>query len=558
MVRIGPKRVLASPPVNMVLSRFRPLSWSLPLVCTLLSSGCDHDRKVMSPAQDNHPTINLFGFEESQLHHIHNTVELHRNLFLVRYDPAAPEQIEWVNCPVTADYVYRKANGRRIENIFVRNFAELKARVPVNFARFEGFVRGGSGLEFNYVTIGSYELVGQFKIPADDPDCARATHYVVTLSVGAFSYGESKGVEGGVSGEAKGTGVGVGVTGGRETGKTTSVGDLQACMSDGTAFADCFTPLQVMMVPLAQRDWGGEAVVVAADVGNREAPPEDEAPPVTSLALSIDAEVWAIGSYMALALEQVLVFASRIDQTTEFGYDDQAPTVVAGYVTPSKPKVLTRTFEAGQNYVVFATGATDVADLDIALVGPNGEEVTADREVDENPMVGFTPTETGLHQITLTMAAGEADIAAMVVMRDQGFKIQPEILQPAFQTMLDRGAATSVVVAEGGLGSGLIFHENDWALTATVLNPGEVIRQTALQIETASVFMAVAHDPTMNIDLAVTDANTGAAVSDTAPDANPLVVIEAPDPESRYELAIGYPEGNGPTLATALILQLSP
>ena len=29
----------------------------------------------------NHPTINLFGFEESELHHIHNTVELHRNYF---------------------------------------------------------------------------------------------------------------------------------------------------------------------------------------------------------------------------------------------------------------------------------------------------------------------------------------------------------------------------------------------------------------------------------------------------------------------------------------------
>ena len=222
----------------------------------------------MSPANGNHPTINLFGFEESELHHIHNTVELHRNLFLVRYDPNTPDQIEWVNCPVSADYVYRKANGRRVENIFVRNFAELKAKVPVNFARFEGFVRGGTGLEFSYVTIGSYELVGQFKIPADDPDCARATHYVVTLSVGAFSYGESKGVEGGVAADVAGTGAGVGISGGRESGKTTSVGDLQACMNDGTAFADCFTPLQVMMIPLAQRDWDS-GVVVAADVGDR-------------------------------------------------------------------------------------------------------------------------------------------------------------------------------------------------------------------------------------------------------------------------------------------------
>lgn len=543
----------------MVVSRLRPLVWTLPLACCLSSLACDSDRrKVLHPTTDNYATINLFGFEESQLHHIHNTVELHRNLFLVRYDSNSPDQVEWVNCPVSADYVYRKANGRRIENIYVRNFAELKARIPVNFARFEGHLRGGSGLEFNYVTIGSYELVGQFKIPANDPDCARATHYVVTLSVGAFSYGESKGIEGGVSGQAAGTGVGVGVTGGRESGKTTSVGDLQACMDDGTAFADCFTPLQVMMVPLARRDWE-DGVVVATGAGDREAPTqtENETPPVTSLALTVDAERWWPGSFMALVLEQVLVVASRIDETTEYGYDDQASTVVAGYLRPDKPQLLTRSFEAGKSYAVFATGATDEADLDIVVVSPTGEIVTADREPDENPMVVFVPPETGIYQVHLSLAGREEEFGAMVVMREGGIQIRPDILQPAFQSMLDNATGASMAVAENGFANGLAFHENDWALNATILYPGEVIRQTNLRIDSISVFSAVAHDPTFNIDLEVKNNNTGAVVSDVEPDGNPLVLIDSPEPGSFYEMAVTYPTGNGPTLATSLVLKLS-
>jgi hypothetical protein len=510
----------------------------------------------MSPAQDNYPTINLFGFEESQLHHIHNTVELHRNLFLVRYDAERPDQIEWVNCPVAADYVYRKANGRRIENIYVRNFAELKARIPVNFARFEGQLRGGSGLEFNYVTIGSYELVGQFKIPADDPDCARATHYVVTLSVGAFTYGESKGIEGGVSAEAAGTGIGGGVSGGRETGKMTSVGDLQACMDDGTAFTDCFTPLQVMMIPLAKRDWDNGTVVVATDASG-DPPPASDAPPVTSLALTVDAERWWPGSFMAQVLQQILVVAARIDETTDFGYDDQASTVVAGYLKPDKPQLLTRSFEAGKSYAVFATGATDTGDLDITVIDPNGEVVTADREPDENPMVVFTPAETGVYQVALSLAGREEEFGAMVVMVEGGIQIRPDILQPAFQSLLDNATGASVAVAENGFANGLAFHENDWALNSTILYPGEVIRQTNLRIDQVSVFSAVAHDPTFNIDLQVTDQNSGATVSDVEPDGNPLVLVDSPDPNSRYEMAVTYGQGNGPTLATSLVLKLS-
>src|SRR5690554_5959661 len=106
------------------LPRRNLLSFSLLSLALIgLAGGCDKNKKnkVMSPMADNHPTINLFGFEESALHHIHNTVELHRNIFLVHYDPASPGQIEWVNCPISASYTYQKSAGRRVESMYIRS-----------------------------------------------------------------------------------------------------------------------------------------------------------------------------------------------------------------------------------------------------------------------------------------------------------------------------------------------------------------------------------------------------------------------------------------------------
>ena len=82
--------------------------------------------------------------------------------------------------------------------MYISSYQDLQAKVPVNYARFAGYVKNGKALEFNYVTIGSYELLSDFKIPENDPDCARATHYVVTLSVGAFNFAESQQTEGGI------------------------------------------------------------------------------------------------------------------------------------------------------------------------------------------------------------------------------------------------------------------------------------------------------------------------------------------------------------------------
>lgn len=526
----------------------------LPSLASLtLLAGCDKNPK--RAVLDNHPTINLFGFEESELHHIHNTVELHRNIFLVRYDPKSPNRLEWINCPISATYTYQKSAGRRVESMYVRSHAELQARVPVNYARFEAYLKGGRALEFNYVTIGSYELLGDFRVPKNDPDCARATHYVTTLSVGAFTFAEETNIEGGLKANLASTDVGGGVSGGRGSGEMTSVGDLQACMDDGTAAMECFTPLQLMMMPLANRHWddgssqtGSYPSTGATDSGTTAS---------QDLALRIDEAAWRPGSFMAAALERLLIVASRVNMTTNFGFDDQGSTVVAGFLRQGRPQYFMRPLEAGKPYAIFAAGSTQ-ANIDLHVYDSRGTLVAADTELDGTPAVSFVPNVTDNYKFELSVVNQAEEFGAMVVMSEGGLRVEAPILQSVFQRLLDSGAIASAKVQQMGFPNGLIFHENDWAVQGVILYPGEAIRQRGIRLDANSaVFSAVSHEESFNIDLEVTDVNSGQMWADTEPDGNPVVIVDQPNPNSGYDVRVIYGSGTSPTLATSLILKLS-
>jgi hypothetical protein len=543
---------------------FDALRHTLLFLALTLLAGCAGKEKILVLVADNHATINLFGFEESELHHIHNTVELHRNVFLVRYDAKEPDKLKWVNCPVAATYSYRQANGRRVESMYIRSFQELQAKVPVNYARFSGQVKNGKSLEFHYVTIGSYELVGEFKIPKDDPDCEGATHYVVTLSVGAFNFAEEKAVEGGVGASEKTTGIGVEAKAGRGAGEMTQMGDLDSCMDDQAALNDCFTPLQVLMMPLASRHWAGGAedgAVEPAPVRTADTRTASGGEPArrvsTDLALHVDENKWRPGSFMAMALEKLLLTATRVDMTTDFGFDDKGSTVAAGFLRPEHPQFFSRPFEAGKTYAVIGAGATE-ANIDIVVTDPNGQVIAADTDQDGNPTVTFTAPADGNYKIQLSVINQAEDFGAVVIMQDGGLRIEAEMLQKVFQRLLDSGAFASAKIQERGYPNGLVFHENDWAVQGTVLYPGEAIRQRGISLGGRSaVFAAVSHEESFNIDLEVIDANTGETSADHEPDSNPIVIIDSPDPNTTHDLRVIYGAGDSGTLATSLIMVLS-
>jgi hypothetical protein len=531
--------------------------------CLAVLGGCAKN-KVMVLVDDNQPTISLFGFEESKLHHINNTIELHSSMLLVKYDPKKPENIEWINCRIPAAYQYQHAKGQRVESMYIKSFQELQAKVPVNYARFAGYVKNGKALEFNYVTVGSYELLSDPKIPRGDPDCARATHYVVTLSVGAFNFAEQQNLEGGVEATEANTGVGVGVAAGRGAGEATSMGNLEACTDEQTAALNgCFTPLQLMMVPLASRNWVDGAIAPPVEIppahpsGSGSSGGGEETQVSTSLALRVDENAWRPGSFMGAALERLLIMALRVNLTTDFGFDDKGSTVMAGFLTNERPQRSSRPFEQGKTYAVIGAGSTG-ANVDINVYDSSGNLIASDTAEDGNPTVTFTPAVTDNYSIELSLVGQAEEFGAIVVMQDGGLRIEAEILQAVFQRLLDAGAFASAKVQEMGFPNGLVFHEGDWAVQGTILYAGEAIRQRGIKLGTNSaVFAAVSHDESLNIDLEVIDASSGQSWADTEPDSNPIVIVDQPNPNTTYDLRVIYGQGDSATLATSLILKLS-
>src|SRR5690606_5147992 len=115
--------------------------------------------------------------------------------------------------------------------------------------------------------------------------------------------------------------------------------------------------LQLMMMPLASRHWDEGSVSETGQAGGSSDGHQNPTH-AQDLALRIDENAWRPGSFMATALERLLVVASRVNTTTNYGFDDQGSTVVAGFLRQGKPQYFTRPLEAGKNYAIFAAGST--------------------------------------------------------------------------------------------------------------------------------------------------------------------------------------------------------
>jgi hypothetical protein len=260
---------------------------------------------------------------------------------------------------------------------------------------------------------------------------------------------------------------------------------------------------------------------------------------------------------MAMALERLLIVANRIDVSTDFGFDDMGSTVLAGYLTSSKPQRSSRAFAGGKTYAVVGAGSTG-ANIDLVIRDSSGNVVAADQAEDGNPTVTFTPPADDNYSIELSLVGQEEEFGAVVVMQDGGLRIDAETLQAVFQRMLDAGTFASGKVVEMGFPNGLVFQETEWAVQGTVLYPGEAIRQTGIRLKSNSaVFAAVSHEESFNIDLEVIDAQTNQTWADHEPDSNPIVIVDQPNPGTTYDLRVIYGQGEGGTLATSLIMQLS-
>jgi len=137
------------------------------------------------------------------------------------------------------------ANQRKVAH----NASELFAQLPIGAASFGAGVKGGRALRTDYMLAGQYALPPDATFRAADlkgVDCARATHVVSAIYVGAFvmGAGESRQID------AKTTlfGASLGASSSADVDVLSSEGDAEACavaQRDGTESYRCAVPLRI-------------------------------------------------------------------------------------------------------------------------------------------------------------------------------------------------------------------------------------------------------------------------------------------------------------------------
>ena len=236
----------------------RPLA---SLLSAALVAACVLDCRPTRPEIKDQPfdqkhmtsSVWLFGYDPVEARQLTDKVAGHQ-LIAVKYDVGADGSLRldvMESCKVAGNYTYKQLSMAQ-QSLVITSRDELKAQLPISYAKFSGKFEQSSRLEIDYKSPGDYTAnITELNF---GPGCEGATHVVSRVAVGAFKTKSGANNAGGVGvgGLFGGAGGEGGSQGSNEM--ATSGGYLEKC-DDGNAAAnaplDCSTPLQVTLLPVA-------------------------------------------------------------------------------------------------------------------------------------------------------------------------------------------------------------------------------------------------------------------------------------------------------------------
>jgi hypothetical protein len=149
------------------------------------------------------------------------------------------------SCEIKGDYDFEETTPAR-DRIEISDNNELYAKLPLGAASLKGELSAGASLELDYVAVGQ-------RVAAEAPktrkgQCEGATHYVRTITVGAFKLDARAKGKAGVSAEVGSAGGGISRE--ENSKKLRAQGDVEACVSKPNG-PECGAILQLGLAPLA-------------------------------------------------------------------------------------------------------------------------------------------------------------------------------------------------------------------------------------------------------------------------------------------------------------------
>ncbi len=387
----------------------------------LTGCGPEPEPTVPKAPPSNRVSFRLFGYSPSEIRHMRSSLNFHGKVFLAKYDPVNPDQVYWIDCPTEATYRYVPADNT-VEELYIENASDLRTKLPLSVASFSTYLSQGKRLRVRFATAGSFELLNDFSI-SDEGTCGEATHFVQTISVGAYSVSELTDQGGGA--EVSTGGPSVGARHSDMSHHNVGMGNLDACATATTDAPpkNCQMPLEILMVPIASQrvrkpaptprgdDPAPSPTVMPQPTRADGPPPVPGAPGVThescfvGINLTRDAQVdlASITQRCGAPLGLVPVGGPIVETLAagqpmhEYGVD----------------------VEAGACYRIFAVGGRGVEDLDTGLKDPAGAWVSKDILDDAFPILNpngpFCVKQGGRHKLLVSVAKGSGSYAVQLL-----------------------------------------------------------------------------------------------------------------------------------------------
>jgi hypothetical protein len=174
-----------------------------------------------------------------------------RGLAVVRYEEGEMELLR--DCRAKGGYRYVAVTPKE-EDVSIRNEDDLHAALPIHGARLEAALRDRKSLDVALLVVGTYTTgPGSFSAHDLEGDCARATHVVEALTVGAFVLSAQASSEKGASASFAGARAGLDSSASKAV--LNRDGSRDACAKSGAGDTappfDCGALLRVEVVPIS-------------------------------------------------------------------------------------------------------------------------------------------------------------------------------------------------------------------------------------------------------------------------------------------------------------------
>ncbi len=172
---------------------------------------------------------------------------LHEGAVAVEYSGCELRIVD--TCRIPGSYAWKKTT-LSTDTTDIHDEDDLYAKLPLGAVSLSGQLRTSGSLHVQTTVSGQMQLVGTVGDATSGAECARATHLVTALSVGAFKLVAGGEVTAGAGAEVHG--VGVHGSGSESAAILRAAGDPASCThaTKDEPSAECRSPIQIFLTPI--------------------------------------------------------------------------------------------------------------------------------------------------------------------------------------------------------------------------------------------------------------------------------------------------------------------